>query len=93
VVSRQTRDGTSASQIANGIFAATALRNADVVHAMGMQPAVVALHDRRQNEINASAQVGAERTALITGASKAVRIGVQVAILGVGAYLVTLGAT
>jgi ATP-binding cassette, subfamily C, bacterial exporter for protease/lipase len=91
VVSRQTRDGTSASQIANGIFAATALRNADVVHAMGMQPAVVALHDRRQNDINASAQVGAERTALITGASKAVRIGVQVAILGVGAYLVTLG--
>jgi ATP-binding cassette, subfamily C, bacterial exporter for protease/lipase len=91
VVSRMARDGTSASQIANGIFAATALRNADVVHAMGMQPAVVALHDRRQNDINASAQVGAERTALITGASKAVRIGVQVAILGVGAYLVTLG--
>jgi ABC-type protease/lipase transport system fused ATPase/permease subunit len=38
-----------AEQIANGIFAATALRNADVVHAMGMQPAVVALHDRRQD--------------------------------------------
>ncbi|HUF44502.1 MAG TPA: ATP-binding cassette domain-containing protein, partial [Aestuariivirgaceae bacterium] len=79
------------NHIANGIFAATALRNADVVHAMGMQPAVVALHDRRQNAINAASQVGAERTAAISGASKAVRIGVQVAILGVGAYLVTLG--
>jgi PrtD family type I secretion system ABC transporter len=85
------RAGTSAGQIANGIFATTALRNADVVHAMGMQPAVVALHDRRQNEINAANQVGAERTAIITGASKAVRIAVQVAILGVGAWLVTLG--
>ena len=91
VVSRQARAGTSGEQTTNSIFAATALRNADVVHAMGMQPAVVALHDRRQNEINAAGQVGAERTALITGASKAVRIGVQVAILGVGAWLVTLG--
>ena len=91
VFSRQSRTGISGDQMANGIFAATALRNADVVHAMGMQPAVVALHDKRQNGINAAGQVGAERTAIITGASKAVRIGVQVAILGVGAYLVTLG--
>jgi ATP-binding cassette, subfamily C, bacterial exporter for protease/lipase len=91
VVSRRARAGTSGEQTANSIFAATALRNADVVHAMGMQPAVVALHDRRQNDINAAGQLGAERTALITGASKAVRIGVQVAILGVGAWLVTLG--
>jgi ATP-binding cassette, subfamily C, bacterial exporter for protease/lipase len=91
VFSRMARAGTSGDQLTNSSFAATALRNADVVHAMGMQPAVVALHDRRQNDINAATQVGAERTALITGASKAVRIGVQVAILGVGAYLVTLG--
>ena len=91
VFSRLSRAGISGDQIANGVFAATALGNADVVHAMGMQPAVVALHDRRQNGINAASQVGAERTAIITGASKAVRIGVQVAILGVGAYLVTLG--
>jgi PrtD family type I secretion system ABC transporter len=91
VFSRMARAGTSASQIANGVFATTALRNADVVHAMGMKPAVVALYDRRQSEINEAGQTGAERTAMITGASKAVRIGVQVAILGVGAYLVTLG--
>ena len=91
VFSRMARAGTAASQIANGVFATTALRNADVVHAMGMKPAVVALYDRRQNEINGAGQTGAERTAMITGASKAVRIGVQVAILGVGAYLVTRG--
>jgi PrtD family type I secretion system ABC transporter len=91
MVSRRALAGISGNHIANGIFAATALRNADVVHAMGMQPAVVALHDRRQNAINAASQVGAERTAVIAGVSKAVRIGVQVAILGVGAYLVTLG--
>jgi ABC-type protease/lipase transport system fused ATPase/permease subunit len=89
--SRLARTGTSGSQIANGIFAATALRNADVVHAMGMQPAVMALYERRQDEINEAGQTGAERTALIAGASKAVRIAVQVAILGVGAWLVTLG--
>jgi ABC-type protease/lipase transport system fused ATPase/permease subunit len=55
VVSRRARAGTSGEQTANSIFAATALRNADVVHAMGMQPAVVALHDRRQNDINTRA--------------------------------------
>lgn len=91
VFSRLARAGASGSQIANGIFAATALRNADVVHAMGMQPAVMALYERRQDEINDAGQTGAERTALVAGASKAVRIAVQVAILGVGAWLVTLG--
>ena len=75
IVSRRARNDTSGNQIANGIFAATALPNADVVHAMGMQPAMVALHDRRQSEINAANLVEAERTAIITGASKAVRIG------------------
>jgi ATP-binding cassette, subfamily C, bacterial exporter for protease/lipase len=77
--------------MANAAFAATAVRNADVVHAMGMQSAVVARHDARQSEINAGSQRGAERSALITGASKAVRVGVQIAMLGLGAWLVTQG--
>ncbi|RWM79252.1 MAG: type I secretion system permease/ATPase [Mesorhizobium sp.] len=76
---------------ANSVFVATAMRNSDVVHAMGMQPAVVRLHERHQDEINAISQQAGERSALVLGASKAVRIGVQIAVLGIGAYLVTLG--
>lgn len=89
--SRMALAGVGAKQAANSIFAATAMRNADVVHAMGMQPAVVRLHEQRQDEINAVNQRAGERSALVLGASKAVRIGVQIAVLGIGAYLVTLG--
>jgi PrtD family type I secretion system ABC transporter len=91
LAARSSMHGVSGNQLANAGFAATAMRNADVVHAMGMQPAVVGLHDVRQRQINAMTQAGAERTAIISGTTKATRIGVQVAMLGLGAYLVTLG--
>jgi ATP-binding cassette, subfamily C, bacterial exporter for protease/lipase len=91
LASRAALAGSAAPRAANGLLAAAALRNADVVHAMGMQAAVVGLHGARQLAINAAHQASAERTALITGISKALRIGVQIAVLGLGAWLVTLG--
>ena len=89
VVSRAALAGVAGRQGANSLFAMTALRNADVVYAMGMQPDVIRIHEARQREINAASEKGAERTGMISGVSKAVRIGVQVAMLGLGAWLVT----
>jgi PrtD family type I secretion system ABC transporter len=70
----------------------TALRNAEVVHAMGMLPALLQRwqgdHERAlDHQARAS-----DRTAWIYGLSKFVRLFVQVAILGLGAYLVLEGA-
>jgi PrtD family type I secretion system ABC transporter len=69
-----------------------ALRNAEVVQAMGMLPALL---ERWQGDhervLDHQARAG-DRTAWIYGLSKFVRLFVQVAILGLGAYLVLEGA-
>lgn len=88
VATRLSLAGCGARQADNATFAATALRNADVVHAMGMQPSVIGLHGKRQEAINRMQQKAGERSAMLLGASKAIRLGVQTAILGAGAYLV-----
>jgi hypothetical protein len=90
VLSRMALAGTSADQTANGSSpqprCATPTWSMPWACSPPWSPARQA-PERHQR----GSQVGAERTAVITGASKAVRIGVQVAILGVGAWLVTLG--
>ena len=91
IVSRRASAGMAQRQSENLAFANAALRNADVVHAMGMRSAVTRRHEERQLVINRTNQKAAEQLALISGASKAVRIGVQIAVLGVGAWLVTRG--
>ena len=70
----------------------TALRNAEVVQAMGMLPALLQ-HWQGDHERGLSSQARAsDRTGWIYGTSKTVRLFVQVAILGLGAYLVLRGA-
>ncbi len=79
-----------ASQISGSALdeAQAAARNADVIEAMGMMPNVVSRWTRK---IDGSLvqQARASRTAgLITASSKFVRQTLQIAILGVGAWLV-----
>jgi PrtD family type I secretion system ABC transporter len=68
-----------------------ALRNADVVHAMGLLPALTA----RWHKASARALEGQERAgdrgSLLVGTSRFVRLFVQSAILGLGAFLVIRG--
>jgi PrtD family type I secretion system ABC transporter len=68
-----------------------AMRNAEVVHAMGMRPDFL----RRWTEVNGQAlalQVQAgDRNALLLGFSKFLRLFVQILILGCGAWLVLRG--
>jgi len=76
------------ANIKANIEAETAIRNAEVVRAMGMLPAMVerwsTMHDRALN----AGQKAAARTGAIVGSTKAIRLMVQVLILGAGAMLV-----
>lgn len=82
---------SNVAQIRANLEAEAAIRNAEVVRAMGMLPAMIdrwrITHDR---SLNAS-QTAALRTGAILGLTKAIRLLVQVAILGAGAMLVIWG--
>jgi len=79
------------AQIAATLQAEATIRNAEVVRAMGMQPAMVG----RWASINETAldamQQANERGGLLVGYTKFLRFFVQMAILGVGALLVLKG--
>jgi PrtD family type I secretion system ABC transporter len=69
----------------------TALRNAEVVQAMGMLPALMERWQGDHERVLDCQTRASDRTGWIYGASKFVRLFVQVAILGLGAYLVLEG--
>ncbi|WP_427026402.1 type I secretion system permease/ATPase (plasmid) [Aureimonas ureilytica] len=78
----------SAASIGANQYVTTTLRNVEIIHALGMMKAVSGrwstLHDRA---LGLQAQAS-DRAGLILATSKFVRTVLQVAILGVGAYLV-----
>ncbi|MGI8526479.1 MAG: type I secretion system permease/ATPase [Pseudolabrys sp.] len=80
---------TSERALRMNSFTATSLRHADVIHAMGMFKSISGRIDKLSLEISEVTQVASDRTAVISAVTKAVRIGIQVAILGVGAFYVT----
>ena len=66
-------------------------RNAEVVQAMGMLPESIDLWGR-ENAKSIMTQLGAnDRSAMVTGLSKFVRLLLQIAVLGWGAYLAVQG--
>ncbi len=65
-----------------------AVRNADVFQAMGMLPNFLASWTRRQDEGLDQQLKAGDRSAALLGFSRFFRVFAQVAILGVGAYLV-----
>lgn len=81
------KDASNASVVANQYVGAS-VRNAEVVKALGMMPGLARrwqqLHDRTFG-LQAKAS---DRASSLLAASKFVRMALQVAILGVGAYLV-----
>ncbi len=67
------------------------VRNADSIAAMGMRPALTE-HWQRDSEPSSSHQLRvSDRGGALLGVAKFVRLGLQMAILGTGAYLATLG--
>jgi PrtD family type I secretion system ABC transporter len=76
------------AQIRATQFADTAIRNAEVVWAMGMLPAMIERW-RASNNVAVEALRGAsERSGKLVATTKFMRLFVQIAILGVGAILV-----
>jgi PrtD family type I secretion system ABC transporter len=68
--------------------AEAALRNAEVIRAMGMSDGVVRLWRREMHDTNEAAREAGVRGSVILGASRFLRMMLQIVILGVGAWLV-----
>ncbi len=85
---------TEANDLSVGAYrqAEAAVRNADVVQAMGMLPAIQRRYEAANAEANTLQLRAGDRGGTIMGLSKFVRLFVQVGILGLGAYLVLQGA-
>src|SRR3954464_1489338 len=63
-------------------------RNAEVIDSMGMLPAVIGHWRESVAGMTEPQQRGPDRAAILVAATKFFRLAVQIAILGVGAYLV-----
>ncbi|QJP16089.1 type I secretion system permease/ATPase [Starkeya sp. ORNL1] len=88
---RGTNQKSNLAQIAATQQAEVTIRNAEVVRAMGMLPALVDRW-RNMNEAATSASKQTyERNGLLLGFTKFARMFMQSAILGLGAYLVLAG--
>ncbi len=73
-------------------FSIAALRNADVVRGLGMGGAVLGRLTDNQSATIATQASASERGGALVSLSKVVRMGVQTAILGTGAWLAIDGA-
>ncbi|HTN64456.1 MAG TPA: type I secretion system permease/ATPase, partial [Devosia sp.] len=90
-VTRQSTLNAAVAGINAQQYADTTIRNAEVVRAMGMLPAMTARWSHSNDAALDATRKAAERGGLILGLSKFLRFFVQSAILGLGAYLVLQG--
>jgi PrtD family type I secretion system ABC transporter len=91
MITRQSNIKASQSQILAMQQAEAAIRNAEVVHAMGMHPAIISRWQARNGDAMEATSKAAERGGVLLGITKFVRFFAQIAILGAGAYLVIHG--
>lgn len=91
VRSRAPARATSASAAARHACGEAGRRNAEVIHVLGMGPAISALWSSL-TETYLSGQIGASDVAATYGTlSRVLRFVLQSAVLGLGAYLVVIG--
>jgi len=88
VVTRAASLRANVEQLATLQQAEATIRNAEVVRAMGMLPAMLQRWGLKSNAAATSLQNSSERGGLLLGLTKALRMFVQSAVLGLGAYLV-----
>ncbi|WP_242535140.1 type I secretion system permease/ATPase [Roseococcus suduntuyensis] len=86
VTSRLLREAATAAQRTQSRTEAMA-RNAEVIDSMGMAPAVLARWRAGINEVLPAQTRAGDRAAVILAATKFCRLAVQLAVLGVGAWL------
>lgn len=89
-LSRNLLREASAHQAAASEFSSAAMNNSDSIHAMGMQEAIAQRYNVNVERMTGASQRAADVSSVVTATSKAIRIGVQVGVLALGAYLVTI---
>lgn len=77
----------SVLSVAANSYATSSLRNAEVIHAMGMLESIHQRWEDRHHQTLACQARASDSAGLILASSKFVRIGLQVGVLGMGAYL------
>lgn len=88
LVTRGPTSAANAAHITSMQHAEATIRNAEVVQAMGMLPALAARWNSGHSAALDAARQAGERGGMLFGLTKALRIFVQSATLGLGAYLV-----
>ena len=78
----------STAAMANQRRSEAVARNAEVIDSMGMQPAVMARWQGGVAEMTPHMSQAADRASILLAITKFFRLAVQIAILGIGAYLV-----
>ena len=87
LLTRKQLKAASTSVIVASSYASATFRNAEVLHAMGMLPGLRDRWLRRQDEGLKLQAVASDRAGHLLAASKFLRVFLQIAILGTGAYL------
>lgn len=72
-------------------FTDQAARNSEVIRAMAMSPALIALWEKERSAASALQVVGSDRAGVISSVAKFFRLALQVAILGTGGWLAMKG--
>ena len=81
----------SGKSLAATHYASTSLRNAEVVHALGMISSVMNIWGHRHSEGLVLQSRASDRAGMFLATSRFIRMALQVIILGVGAYLAVRG--
>lgn len=87
LLTREHLKGATRSSNLAGAFAASTFKNVEVLHAMGMWRPMRERWLGRQNETLKLQAVASDRAGILLTATKFLRAFLQVAILGIGAYL------
>lgn len=91
VATRKSLSEASGAAIAANQYVQSSMRNAETVHALGMSRGILSRWSELHLDTLALQASASDRAGAIMGSFKAVRMALQVAILGVGAYLVIAG--
>ncbi len=84
------REASGHNMLASG-YAENSLKNSEVLRAMGMMPGILTRWAQRHSAMLALQAKASDRAGIVLSMSKFVRMTLQVAILGVGAFLAVAG--
>jgi len=87
-LTRKHLEAGSRAAIGANHYATTTLRNAEATRAMGMMAALRERWQRQHEDVIGWQALASERSGAVMAVSKFIRMGLQIAILGIGAYLV-----